>query len=141
MNNWIIDNQYNIDYIFNNVRQFIYNYNIALRINIDSLYYHFNNLAYKTSHKPFISYNYSYYNINNKHIQFSYNNYETYDLNIGSNFFDILHDSKVYIQEYNNMFLARLHTHSLQNFFENFFMIQDLEKNIEHNDMSDLYDI
>ena len=139
--NWTMDNQYNIDFIFNNVRRFIYNYNIGLRIDIDSLYYRFNDLAYKTSFKPFLSYNYCYYNINNKHVPISYNDYETYDLHIGSKFFDLIHESKLYIQEYNKMFLSRLHTHSLQNFFENYFMIKDLEKNIDYNDISDLYDI
>ena len=75
-------------------------------------------VCFRGSHKPFSNYNYSYYNIYNKHFNIEY---ETF---IGSLFFDTMCDLKISLEEYDNLFLARLHPHSLQNFFENYFNIR-----------------
>tara|TARA_B110001452_G_C14987209_1_gene345117 strand:+ start:120 stop:548 length:429 start_codon:yes stop_codon:yes gene_type:complete len=118
MNAWYNENKYKIDMIFNIVKTFIRTHNIVLTIDTRDLYTKFIHVCFRGSHKPFSNYNYSYYNIYNKHFNIEY---ETF---IGSLFFDTMCDLKISLEEYDNLFLARLHPHSLQNFFENYFNIR-----------------
>jgi hypothetical protein len=116
MNTWYVDNKYNIDYIFNNVLQFINAHNIQLIIDIRTLYGSFIKLAYKTSHKPYKRPIYTYYNIRSRHI---HTNCSEYELNMGGYLFDLIHELTQDIQEYDSDFLSRLQNHSIQIFFEN----------------------
>ena len=118
MDAWYNENKYKIDIFFNIVKKFIRTHNIVLTIDIRDLYTKFIYVCFRGSHKPFSNYNYSYYNIYNKHFNIEY---ETF---IGSLFFDTICDLKISLEEYDNLFLARLHPHSLQNFFENYFNIR-----------------
>tara|TARA_B110000977_G_C10707611_1_gene349956 strand:+ start:86 stop:520 length:435 start_codon:yes stop_codon:yes gene_type:complete len=120
MNEWYIDYKYKLEYIFNEVEHFIQNHNIQLYIDRDQLFNDFFYIAYTSSNKPFTRYNYTSYNINKRY----YNN--EYDITIGSKFFDLLYDIKLELQEYDKNFLCRLHTHSLQNFFENNFHLGNI---------------
>lgn len=117
MDAWYNENKYKIDIFFNIVKKFIRTHNIVLTIDMRDLYTQFIYVCFRGSHKPFSNYNYSYYNIYNKHFNIEY---ETF---IGSLFFDTICDLKISLEEYDNLFLARLHPHSLQNFFENYFNI------------------
>ena len=132
MNEWYIENRYHIDNFFYNINKFILNNNISMNISINELYNKFIVLAFRGSDKPFKHNSLLYYRVRKK----QYNSY--YDFTLGSDFFDLIYDLKLYVQEYNQNFLVRLHTDSIQNFFENSFNINYKQKNETNNiDFSD----
>ena len=120
MNTWYYDNKYKLDYIFIQVTQFIHKYNIQLYVDLNKLYTKFIHVGFKGSNKPFTKYNYTYYNIAPRYI----NNY--YNITIGSKFYDLIYNLLLDVQEYDSIFLCRLHPFSLQHFFENMFNLKNI---------------
>ena len=129
---WHIENNYNIDYIYNNIIHFINQNNIHLKVSIDNFYNQFIYMCYKGSIIPFKRYRVSKY-----YISKTWHN-DKYDLTLGNNLFDLLYEIINYIQEYNRSFLDNIYIYSIQNFIESFF-IDEYNTNYEtsHNN----YDI
>lgn len=128
MNSWVIEHKHKLERLFIEVINFMYERNIRLRIENNELFNKFVNMAYKSSNKPFEKYLYTYYDVKKK----IFNN--NYDISLGTIFFDVLYNLKLELQEYDKLFLCRLHTHSLQNFFENYFDLEEtiLTKHIDY---------
>ena len=139
MNEWYMENNYHIDMFFFSIKKFIDTNNIVIKIPINQLYNNFITIAYKGSIKSFKTNSYSCYNINKKW----YNNY--YDITLGSELFDLIYELKKHIQDYNKNFLDRIHTFSIQNFFENVFIDKynhyDSYSDINNIDVYEEYDI
>ena len=135
MEAWYIENQIKVENMFGEIEDFINTNNIHLRTNIEYLFKKFLQLAYNTSNKPFKPYNYINYDVKKNFFN------DDYDISIGSYFFDLLYDLKLYFQEYDKLFLCRIETHSLQNFFENNFYIDNL-KTLDYidYDQDDIHD-
>jgi hypothetical protein len=124
MNEWYIDNDYHIDIFFNTIYNFITYNSIIINIPIDTLYNKFIYLSYKGSFIPFKNNSFKKYKVKKKW----YNEY--YDITLGNDLFNLIHNVIVYIQETNKSFLNNICTHSIQNFFEQY--IQD-----KYNEIND----
>ena len=130
MDQWYIEHKYHIDLFFYKIHNFIRHNNINLKVSIEHLYNSFTILSYKGSVIPFTAYPIKKYIVKKTW----YN--EEYDLYLGNELFNIIHDTLVYIQEYNQNLLDNISTHSIENFFEQYFhdTYNKLDNCIDDND-------
>ena len=114
MNDWYIDNKYDIDIFFNTIYNFITDNNITIIIPIDTLYNKFVIVSYRGSFIPFKKNSLKKYKVKKKW----YNEY--YEITLGGELLNLIHDVREYVQEYNENFLDNMYTQSIQNFFEQY---------------------
>jgi hypothetical protein len=134
MNEWYIDNTHDIDIFFNTIYNFITYNNITIIIPIETLYNKFVNVSYRGSFIPFKKNSFKKYKVKKKW----YNEY--YDITLGGELFNLIHDVRIYVQEYNKDFLDNICTHSIQNFFEQYIHDKYNENNDIDSVNNDIYE-